>query len=61
MWYLSVDFQLTVIGLLVLWWYQKKTEQMFLVSGLLICLQIVWTFLYLGWNNFEFTTLYTPE
>ncbi|KAJ3652976.1 hypothetical protein Zmor_018898 [Zophobas morio] len=61
MWHLSMDFQLTVIGLLILWWTQKNGKRLLFVSGILLLSQIVWTLLYLGWNNFEFSFLYTPE
>ncbi|XP_063924290.1 nose resistant to fluoxetine protein 6-like [Zophobas morio] len=60
-WSLSVEFQLTVIGLLVLWLTQKNSKRLFLISIGLLLVQVVWTFFYLGWNNFEFSTLFTPE
>ncbi|XP_063924959.1 nose resistant to fluoxetine protein 6-like [Zophobas morio] len=61
LWYLSVDFQLTVIGLLILWLTQNNSRQLFLVSGMLLSLQVIWTFIYLGRNNFEFSFMFAPE
>ncbi|KAJ3657789.1 hypothetical protein Zmor_009569 [Zophobas morio] len=60
-WYLSVDFQLTVLGLLILWLTQKNPRRLFLAFKTLLFLQIVWTFLYLRWNDFEFSAAFTPE
>ncbi|XP_063923709.1 uncharacterized protein LOC135137877 [Zophobas morio] len=60
-WYLSVDFQLTLLGLLILWLTQKNPRRLFLASKTLLFLQIVWTFLYLRWNDFEFSAAFTPE
>ncbi|XP_063925045.1 nose resistant to fluoxetine protein 6-like isoform X1 [Zophobas morio] len=60
-WSLSVDFQLTVLGLLILWLTQKKPKYLFLACGLVIIGHIIITFAYLFSNHYKFSVLFTPE
>ncbi|XP_063924365.1 nose resistant to fluoxetine protein 6-like isoform X1 [Zophobas morio] len=60
-WYLSVDFQLTVLGLFLLWLTQKQPKYLLLTSGFVIAFQIIFMFVYLAMNNFKFAMIVTAE
>ncbi|KAJ3653003.1 hypothetical protein Zmor_018924 [Zophobas morio] len=60
-WYLSVDFQFTVLGLLILWLTQKKPKHLFLALSFVAAFQVIFMFVYLAWNNFELAVIFTPE
>ncbi|KAJ3652185.1 hypothetical protein Zmor_018173 [Zophobas morio] len=60
-WYLSVDFQLTVLGLFLLWLTQKQPKYLLLTSGFVIAFQIIFMFAYLAMNNFKFAMIVTAE
>ncbi|XP_063924707.1 O-acyltransferase like protein-like [Zophobas morio] len=60
-WYLSVDFQLTILGVFLLWLTQKQPKYLLLTSGCVIAFQIIFMFVYLALNNFKFAVIFTPE
>ena len=60
-WYLSADFQLTVLGLFLLWLTQKQPKYLLLTSGFVIAFQIIFMFVYLAMNNFKFAMIVTAE
>ncbi|KAJ3652943.1 hypothetical protein Zmor_018866 [Zophobas morio] len=60
-WYMAAEFQLFVLGSIILWLIQSKPRRILIICGAINLIFIVGLFCYLFWRNLEVGFKFTPE